>query len=290
LCKDLTGQLLGAVDRAVHRMSDLAPAVSFGKPGEPLFGLREGRDTGRDVAPVQGRDTAIVGEDVPNVFIQLAAAEQLYRPQPQPLLEHLRILHVDAARRVATHIGAVDKRPRKAQELAIDKDRAEQIDVVEMHHHPAGRVRVVGDQYVAWFPSRHGARAGMHCNAHQRRRPTAVGIGEHLAFGGDERHPEILGFLDKGRMRRAQHDPRHLVDHRLEEIGEDLDTDGVLSGGRFYRHGYLAVRSSTGAPVAIMCSCQPFGIKLVIAWAGEGFNQRKSAWPSPASRTVRCGG
>jgi hypothetical protein len=69
LCEDLAGQPLCAVERAVHRLSDLTSAVTFGKPGEPLFGLREGRDTRRDVTPVQGWDAAINGKDVPDVFI-----------------------------------------------------------------------------------------------------------------------------------------------------------------------------------------------------------------------------
>jgi hypothetical protein len=160
-------------------------------------------------------------------MVQFAAPVELHRPQPQPFLKHLRVLHIDAARRIAADIGAMYEAPRKAEQPAIGEHRAEHVDVVQMHDHAARRIRVVRDDDIAFLPG-DPLRHRIHRDAHQRRRAAAIGIGEHLALRRHQRDAEILRLLDKGRVRGAQDDPRHLVDHRLEQIGEDLDPDRVL--------------------------------------------------------------
>ena len=227
--EDAARESFAAVERAAHRGFDDRAAVALDETAQPLLGLGQRGDAGGDVAPIERGDAAIVGEDVPEFRIERALAEEAHRAQAQALLEDFRVLHVDAARRVAADIGAMDEGPGEAEQLARDEDRAEEIDVVQMHHHAGRRIGVVGDEDVALTPIGESLRGGAAIDAHQGRRAAAVGIGEHLAFGGHERDAEILRLLDEGRVRGAQHDPRHLVDDRLEEIGEYLDADRVLA-------------------------------------------------------------
>ena len=189
----------------------------------PRLRLVERRDAGGDVAPVERRNAAIVGEDVPQLLVEHAVPHQLDRAQAQTFLEHLVVPHVDAARRIAADIGAMDEGPGEAQQSPFHEHRPEQVDVVEVHHHAARGVRVVGHHHVARLPVVERLGAGVHRHAHDRRRAAAVGIGEDLALVGHQRNGEILRLLHECGVRGAQNDPRHLIDDGLEEVGEDLD-------------------------------------------------------------------
>ena len=193
------GQRLGAVQGRIHRAPNLSPPIALGQPLHPRLSLRQCRDAGGHIAPIQRGDAAIVRKQVPHFLVQHAPLEQLDRTHAQAFLEHLRVLHVDASGRIAADIGTMDKGPGETQQLAIDEHRPERVDVVQMHDHAARRVRIICDDDIALLPG-DPLRYRIHRDAHQHRRAAAIGIGEHLTLGRDERDTEILRLFDKGRV------------------------------------------------------------------------------------------
>ena len=85
-------------------------------------------------------------------LVEHALPHQLDRAQAQTLLEHLVVPHIDAARRIAADIRAMNEGPREAQQAACHEQRLEQVNVVEVHDHAARGVRVVGHHHVAGLP------------------------------------------------------------------------------------------------------------------------------------------
>ncbi len=139
------------VRRSVYSSSSSIVARSVSRPWRPDE-RRDAPDAGRvrrDLgAEVAGRLVlrADLGQDQPeDVVHDRPALDELDRRDDHALLEHL-LEGADRRGRAAADVDVVREVRDVAEQLAVDVDRRDQADVVQVH---AARVRVVRDDHVA---------------------------------------------------------------------------------------------------------------------------------------------
>src|SRR5437870_3984478 len=85
-----------------------------------------------EIAPVRLRHARIRGEDVDNVLLDHAAADELHRRDAEALLKALSGLGVEIARHVAADVEPMPNRGEPRKDLPTAHQRPHQAHVIEM--------------------------------------------------------------------------------------------------------------------------------------------------------------
>ena len=185
------------------------------------------RDHRLDVAPVRLGDAAVVPDQVLDVLLEHAGPVELGGPEPEPLLEDLGRPRPHAGRHRPADVGGVDEGVAPADDAPPVEDGAEDVDVGQVRAERPRQVGVVADDDVALVVAVEVGEGLGHVEPEVRRGAQVPGIGHVLPAGGHEPGREVRGLLHEGRVGGALHDPRHVLDHRLVVVAQDLERDAV---------------------------------------------------------------
>ena len=192
-----------------------------------------------DVAGVLGEQVAlhldlrphVLGYQRPELGLQLAAPEQAYGRDLQPLLEYLPHPEGHRAGRESPHVDVVRLVGGDGDHLALVEDGGDEAQVVEVagarrvgHVH---RHRVTGVQVVEGVRRHRRPDRRLHRAQVQGRAYFALGHHYDVAGGGVDRAGCVAAVLDVRRVARADKGNDHLVSDRVEGVAHDLQGDRV---------------------------------------------------------------
>src|SRR4029450_9798672 len=110
-----------------------------------------------------------------------------------------------------------------------------------------------------------------------RRGAQVPRIGDVLATSRDEPGREVRRLLHEGGIGGALHDPRHVLDHRLVVVAQDLEEYPV--DGQRYRP------SMTRLPKASTDARKPAGTRVVVSSCSTTAGP-STCWPARRSRRL----
>ncbi|MCY1300720.1 hypothetical protein D9M70_502970 [compost metagenome] len=187
-----------------------------------------------DIADDRGRVARVRSDEVGDVLAEAAAIEEPDRRDTHTLLEHFLRSHIEGARHAAAKVRPVAIGLAEGDDPAIDEDRTDQPDVVEMR---ATRVRVVDRIDIARMHvtvegpndvlAGEMQRADMHRNI-------LVSLRRRVALGIVQRARKIAVVDDEGIA-----GPQYLLGHLV-----DAGDEGVLQHLEGHRVKVLLFRHS----------------------------------------------
>jgi hypothetical protein len=170
-------------------------------------------------------DTHVGENQIDQVAILLALAQELDRQDAQPLLEQLAAIRGPER---AADVGRVRDRAREADQMAAMEDRRGHRDVRQM---PGREPWIVGDDAIARTPllDRNALEARSQRarqDAHERWDAGRV-LRERIAAAVHQHRGEIVRFAHDGGKRGAHQRGRRLIGDRDEPVPENLQRDGI---------------------------------------------------------------
>jgi hypothetical protein len=152
-------------------------------------------------APFLG-DTGVQKQDLEQVLVQLALLVQSYHRDAQSLLVDLRHAAGHRARRHAADVGVMGDVADEAEQFALDEHRLGEVDVGQVR--PAGHVRIVGDEHVAFANLRRGVlgEERVHQPGHRGKMDGQghLGLGDQATIAIADGGGMIMALLDVGRV------------------------------------------------------------------------------------------
>ena len=237
---------------------DLAEAVADrGNPvmaedlDQPAAAEPAGRDLGKIVAAPFGRNPHIEQDQIEQVLLQHALAEQAHHRDAQAFLVDLGQPAGHAAGHGTADIGMVGDVAHEGDEIAVEIHRHRHVDVRQMG--AAGDMGIVGDEQVAVADiAVEAGEQAFHQPAHGGEMDRQGGIGLHDQAAGrvHDRRRMVAPFLDVGRIGALHQGGEGLVGDRAQAVGQDLQRDRVE---RSRRGGHVATpaAAASGLPTAM---------------------------------------
>ena len=192
---------------------------------KPLAHGAAARDLGPDVAEPLLRDAHVLGDDLDQDIVRLAAVEQ-------PHQRNLQTFFIDLATRVAAKLAADVGQMRhdrgEPDQLTAVKDRRRGGDVVHM---PRSLPRIIGDEHVAGL---HGiGRKFFEEGAHGRRQTTDEagkthgGLRQRASLCISQHDGEVVSITHQRREAGPDERGGGLVDHADQALPEDFQFDRI---------------------------------------------------------------
>ncbi len=237
---------LRVLEQLLHRSAERRVGETPGQRLQPPHARCVGRDLGSEVTRRLVLRADLRQDQPEDVVHDLPAGDDLYRRDDHALLEDL-LEGADRRRRAPADIDVVREVRHIAEQPAVDMDRRDETDVVQVD---AARVRVVRhDRVTGTEVLRAVASDGVRHLLHHR--PQVHGLRERLRDGAqlrvEERAREVGARLDVRRVGTPLEREHHLVRRRDERVPDHLERDRI--------HASLTCRGSRGrpsGPVALM--------------------------------------
>ena len=223
-------QRLGARRERLERGGDRVVAVFVEQRVHALLAEVERVELAVEVAPVRLRHARIGGEDVDDVLLHDAAADQLHRRHAKAFLEALGRLGVEVARHVAADVEPVADRGEPGEHLAAAHDRAHQAEVVEMRAAVVGVVEQIGVARLQPAVARDLVDHGLDRERHGADEDRQAGRALHqrrAGFGVIEPVAGVVRLGDDRIERRAEQRRVHLVGDLHQTAVEHRKRDGI---------------------------------------------------------------
>lgn len=219
------GPLGRALQQPGHGAGHGVRAVAGAQRAQALHAPPAGGELGVEVSE-RGIGVAHVGGDeVVQLAVALAAADELERREDQPFLEQLGALGALGARHAPADVDVMGDRAGVADQLALVVRGREHLQVRRVR---APQVRVVGEDGVAGLQRAVAVQRRLERELHEAELGgDLLGVRDHRPLAVEDAAVEVEHLADDRRERRAVLDDRHLLGDAPERVGEDLVGDGI---------------------------------------------------------------
>ncbi len=220
---------LGVVDQARHQAREPLGPVAARELLQRALGHRRRRDLRGQVAKRHPRNAHVGSEHLEHRLDGLAAVVQAQPGESDALLEDLGVVAGGRAGQPPADVAVVRGRRREADERAVEEDRLEDEDVLQVdaavervvHHEHVSRPQPIAPlREQVLHRDRHRAEVERH--GHR--------LSDRLAARVAERGREVHSVAHHGGVRGAEDRRRHLVGDRGQRVADDLHRDRVDSG------------------------------------------------------------
>ena len=246
-----------------HVTDELGAAIALRKRAQTFACATCRGELCAKIAPALLRRANVRQNDLFEVGVHRAAADQAHRRQPKPFAENFRDGAV-AARRCRAHVRPMGTQTGVAEQLARVEGRPHHIHVGQV---AAAEIGIVVNENVAvvHVPGKGGDDSTNRVR-HRAEMDRQIGpLRHHLAAGVEDAAGIVAGRLQQGRIGGLCQDNPHLLGDLVKAVFDDLERSGISRLRRIIHccPAPCGRRVSSTKPCSSMIACHPGGTRMV---------------------------